>query len=165
VPHRLLRERVSWPPGGIAARRTCPACGDPCQKARSSADGHARPVVVDNELLSRKPVVPFGATDGEFPGPIEDELSEAKVEAVPSTPLASRSFQDLLEQRQEDPVLPLVRQFRNVLDAEDEAAPLDPVFATSNEARTLKSGPKIADRSASLRSRVKRRRPSSPETQ
>ena len=41
---------------------------------RSAADRHARSVVVDNELLSRKPVVPLGAADGEFPCPVEDKL-------------------------------------------------------------------------------------------
>ena len=102
------------------------------------------------------------------PAPLRMSLSGVKVEAAPSSPPALQVPQDLLEQRQEDPVLPLVRQFRDVLDAQDEAAPFDlelrPGF-TSSEARILKSGPKVAERSASLRSRAKRRRPSSPETQ
>ena len=40
---------------------------------RAAADRHARTVMVDNELLSRKSVVPNRAADSELPRPIENE--------------------------------------------------------------------------------------------
>ena len=72
-PHRLLRGPASWPIGGPAPPRTCPPCAESCRKGLP-ADRDARSVLVDNELLSRKPVVSLGATDGEFSCAVEDEL-------------------------------------------------------------------------------------------
>src|SRR4029077_601957 len=94
-------------------------------RKRSPADRHARSVMVDNELLSRKPVVSLRATDGKFPCPVEDEFVRGEGRSCSLQPARLQVSQDLLEQRQEDPMLPLVRQSRNVLDAQDETAPLD----------------------------------------
>jgi hypothetical protein len=41
---------------------------------RASADRHARPVMIDNELPSRKPVVPLGAADRKLSCPIEEKF-------------------------------------------------------------------------------------------
>ena len=62
------------------------------------------------------------------PAPLRMSLFGVKVEAVPSSPLCLQVFQDLLEQGQEDPMLTLVRQSRDVLDAQDETVPLDLPF-------------------------------------
>ena len=91
--------------------------------------------MVDHELLARKPVVSLRATEGEFPCPVENEpvRGEARSHSLQSSAL--QLHHNLLEDRKQDPVLPLVRKLREVLDAQNEPAPLDPGFARRHPQR------------------------------
>lgn len=84
---------------------------------RSAADRHARSVMVDNELLSRKPVISLRAADRKFPSPVESELIHGEGRSCSFQAPGLQVVKQLLEHGHENPVLPLVRRSRDVLNA------------------------------------------------